>query len=83
MFAIILLNLRTIPLRFWMSLASVTAIAVVVAVLLTFLAYQFVSATLLPIDWLPQAWLALTVLAGTLFGLLASTLAVRKHLRSP
>lgn len=38
MFAIILLNLRTIPLRFWMSLASVTAIAVVVAVLLTFLA---------------------------------------------
>jgi len=38
MFAIILLNLRTIPLRFWMSLASVTAIAVVVAVLLSFLA---------------------------------------------
>lgn len=38
MFAIILLNLHTIPLRFWMSLASVTAIAVVVAVLLTFLA---------------------------------------------
>jgi putative ABC transport system permease protein len=36
--AIALMNIRSIPLRFWMSLSTVVAIALVVAVLLAFLA---------------------------------------------
>ncbi len=55
----------------------------VLALVLTLLAYEFVNLTLMPIEWLPVQWLALTVAGGALFGLLASALAVRRHLRAP
>ena len=52
-----------------------------VAILLTYIAREFVSATLVPLAWIPVEWLAVTVLAGAAFGLFASGLAVRRHLR--
>lgn len=52
------------------------------AVALTYATFRFVDATLIRIDWLPVAWAAIGVLAGSVFGLLASTVAVRRHLRT-
>ncbi|MEX0911928.1 MAG: permease-like cell division protein FtsX [Gemmatimonadota bacterium] len=52
------------------------------AIFLTYLAHQFVSATLLELAWLPAAWLSGAVVVGAAYGLLASALAVRRHLRA-
>ena len=52
------------------------------AVLLTYAAHRFVSSTLMEIQWVPAEWIALTVLAGAVYGLLASAVAVRRHLRA-
>jgi cell division transport system permease protein len=52
------------------------------AVLLTFLAYRFVNATLIGLVWMPATWLLATVLVGALYGLASSAVAVRRHLRS-
>ncbi|MEX2583349.1 MAG: permease-like cell division protein FtsX [Gemmatimonadota bacterium] len=54
----------------------------IVAVALTFAAHRFVSAALIEIRWLPTGWLVTTVLVGSVYGLLASALAVRRHLRA-
>lgn len=53
-----------------------------VAAMLTYLAFRFVNVTLLSIAWIPNAWLAATVAAGAAYGILASGLAVRRHLRT-
>lgn len=49
---------------------------------LTYGAYRVVDATLLRVEWLPFAWVAAGVAAGTLFGFLSSAVAVRRHLRA-
>ena len=54
----------------------------VLAAVLTFLAFEAVSATLIQVTWLPAEWALLGVLAGGLYGLLSSAVAVRRHLRS-
>lgn len=51
------------------------------AVALTYAGYRAVSITLIRIDWLPPEWAALGVVVGTLFGLMASGAALRRHLR--
>lgn len=48
---------------------------------LTYLTYRGVYAYLFAVAWIPGAWIALGILAGTLFGALASALAIRRHLR--
>lgn len=48
---------------------------------LTYAFFRFVDATVIELEWLPTAWVALAVAAGATFGLLASALAVRRHLR--
>jgi cell division transport system permease protein len=53
------------------------------AVTLTYLAFQLVSATLVDIVWVPAAWAAGAVAVGASYGVLASGIAVRRHLRSP
>lgn len=52
----------------------------IVAASLTFAAFQAVNLALLEIAWLPTAWAAAGVAAGAMYGLLASAVAVRRHL---
>lgn len=53
----------------------------VVALSLTWLSYAAVNHYLFSLAWIPALWCALGVSAGILFGVLASGLAVRRHLR--
>lgn len=52
----------------------------VLAIVLTWAAFQLVDAVLIELDWIPAEWLMLTVVAGAAYGLLASSIAVRRHL---
>lgn len=52
------------------------------AVGLTYAAYLLVGRSLLQLAWPPAAWAWAAVAAGAAYGLLASALAVRRHLRS-
>ena len=51
------------------------------AVLLTYVTFRAVYAFLFQLSWVPPVWVLIGVLAGTLFGVLASGLSVRRHLR--
>lgn len=51
-----------------------------IATLLTYSAFQAVSALLIELEWLPSLWLPLGIAAGAAYGLVASALAVRRHL---
>jgi cell division transport system permease protein len=52
------------------------------AVLLTYLAHRSVNAALIPIEWVPMGWLVVTVALGGAYGLIASAIALRRHLRN-
>ncbi len=53
----------------------------VIAAVLTFLAYRtFSDATLIFLEWIPTGWILGMIATGGVFGLLASALAVRRHL---
>jgi cell division transport system permease protein len=51
------------------------------AVLLTYLTFRLAYSFLFEISWVPATWVALGVLAGVVFGVLASGVSVRRHLR--
>lgn len=53
----------------------------VLAAGLTFGSWVVVSRAVLELAWLPAAWVAGGIAAGTLFGAIASTLALRRYLR--
>jgi cell division transport system permease protein len=53
----------------------------VVAVALTWVTHQGVSSILFPLEWIPAEWIAGGIAAGVAFGVLSSSLAVRRHLR--
>lgn len=53
-----------------------------VAWVLTYATYRGVYAYLFEVAWMPDAWVALGLLAGGLFGAISSMLAVRKHLEA-
>ncbi len=57
------------------------ALGGVLAVALTWLSFAVVNHYLFAVEWIPALWCALGVVAGIVFGVLASGLAVRKHLR--
>ncbi len=52
-----------------------------VAAVLTYSAYRLVNLALIEVAWLPASWAFLGVVAGALYGLLSSAVAVRQHLR--
>lgn len=52
------------------------------AAVLTFVAFEAVSATLIQVSWLPAAWALYGVAVGGIYGLLSSAVAVRRHLRA-
>lgn len=52
------------------------------AIGLTYLTFRVVNVTLIEIAWIPAFWLAVTVAVGAIYGLAASGLAVRLHLRA-
>jgi cell division transport system permease protein len=52
------------------------------AILLTYLSFHFVTATLIEVSWLPSLWAVIGLSAGAAYGLLSSAIAVRLHLRS-
>lgn len=47
----------------------------------TYGVFYFLSDAVVELEWMPTAWVALGLLAGTLFGTYASARAVRNHLR--
>lgn len=52
-----------------------------IAAFLTFSAYKLVDLALIEVAWLPATWTLVGVLAGAVYGLLSSAVAVRQHLR--
>lgn len=54
----------------------------ILAVALTYGAFYVVDLSLLRVAWPPAAWAALAVAAGSVYGLLSSAVAVRRHLRT-
>jgi len=48
---------------------------------LTYATYRMVYVSLFEIAWIPGAWIGMGIAGGALFGLLASGLAIRRHLR--
>lgn len=53
----------------------------VLAVPATYAVYFFLSDAVVELEWMPQSWVVFGVLGGALFGTLASSRAVRNHLR--
>jgi cell division transport system permease protein len=53
----------------------------VVALGLTWATYRAVSSLLFEVEWIPWSWVAGGIAGGVLFGVLSSSLAVRRHLR--
>jgi cell division transport system permease protein len=51
------------------------------AVLLTYVTFRVAYSFLFEISWMPLPWVLLGVLAGAVFGVLASGVSVRRHLR--
>jgi cell division transport system permease protein len=51
------------------------------AVALTYASFLAVSRLIFPLEWIPLSWMLAGVGAGVVFGLIASALAVRRHLR--
>jgi len=49
--------------------------------LLTYLVYRGVYAFLFAVAWLPTSWILGAIVSGMIFGVLASGLAIRRHLR--
>jgi cell division transport system permease protein len=50
------------------------------ALLLTWGMFRLVDAYLFQVSWMPSAWAAMVVVAGGIFGVLSSAIAVRRHL---
>ena len=48
---------------------------------LTYATYRGVYAFLFAVAWIPGGWITLGISAGVLFGVMASGLAIRRHLR--
>lgn len=53
-----------------------------IALLLTFAAFLAVDGSLIELEWLPTLWVGAGALAGGVLGLLASSAALRRHLRT-
>lgn len=49
--------------------------------LLTYLVYRGVYAFLFAVAWIPSGWIFLGIVSGMMFGVAASGLAIRRHLR--
>ncbi|HET6764023.1 MAG TPA: permease-like cell division protein FtsX [Longimicrobiaceae bacterium] len=54
----------------------------ILSAVLTYAAFRVLDATMLRIEWLPGSYVLLVVATGTVFGLLSSAAAVRRHLRA-
>ena len=51
------------------------------AIGLTYVTFRGIFHYLFSIEWIPVEWVATGILAGVIFGVIASSFAVRKHLR--
>jgi prolipoprotein diacylglyceryltransferase len=51
------------------------------AVAMTYITFRSILQYLFTISWIPTEWAGIGILAGVVFGLIASNLSVRKHLR--
>lgn len=61
---------------------AVTGIAGgLLALVLTYTSFLTVSRLIFPLEWIPLSWMVVGVGAGVVFGIIASALAVRRHLR--
>jgi cell division transport system permease protein len=51
------------------------------AVIATYLVYSTISRSIFQLEWLPSTWMAAGIASGAAVGILASAIAVRRHLR--
>lgn len=51
------------------------------ALSLTYATHRLLSSAVFPLEWLPDTWIAAGLTGGALLGVLASGIAVRRHLR--
>lgn len=61
--------------------AMAGALGAVIAVALTWATWRAVSGLVFEIEWIPTSWIGAGLAAGVVFGMIASSLAVRRHLR--
>ena len=61
--------------------AMAGALGAVLAIVLTWLTWRSVSSLIFEIEWVPVGWIGLGLASGIVFGMIASSLAVRRHLR--
>jgi cell division transport system permease protein len=54
----------------------------ILAVALTYAAFQVINVGLIQLSWLPSVWAMSGVVVGAVFGLLSSAIAVRHHLQA-
>lgn len=66
---------------FWFEGLFTGLAGAVIALLATFIAYNALSKRLFQLEWLPDMWVLGILVAGALLGALASSIAVRRHLR--
>jgi cell division transport system permease protein len=52
-----------------------------IAIGMTYVAFRVLSSSVIALEWLPPHWLIAGMLAGVVFGIIASALAVRHHLQ--
>jgi cell division transport system permease protein len=52
-----------------------------VAVIATWIVYSTISRSIFRLEWLPETWMAAGIAAGAIVGIVASTIAVRRHLQ--
>jgi cell division transport system permease protein len=57
------------------------ALGGLIAALLTYITFRVVYAFLFTLSWIPATWILYVTLAGAVFGVLASGISVRRHLR--
>jgi cell division transport system permease protein len=53
----------------------------VVAVAATYAVHETISRSVFQLEWLPSSWMAAGIAAGAFVGIIASAIAVRRHLR--
>jgi cell division transport system permease protein len=70
-----------IRLPFLLEGAVAGLIGGVLAALLTYATYRVIFSFLFVLSWIPASWVAIGVVAGGVFGVLASGFSLRRHLR--
>jgi cell division transport system permease protein len=57
------------------------ALGALLALPVTFIVYRYLSSSVVDLAWLPDAWILAGIIVGSVYGMMASGVAVHRHLR--